>query len=166
MFRPTLGTTLLNIAGAPKMKPERDPLLPSTPTAFFIEKGHIMEFLSIRKPAKRMIALFFGPGEFVVRCHHLSELVSLDNVKGNPFTHGVILQTLRKFPEIHLHYREMRKRYQEKVNDRLLGLQTMTDQERYQQLKTAQPWVFKLADPDDIASYLFISRQVLQDLSK
>ncbi|MDO6433291.1 hypothetical protein Q4E93_21955 [Flavitalea sp. BT771] len=139
---------------------------PTTPTAFFIEKGHIMEVLDIGVPGKVIIPLFFGPGEFAVRCHPRSNLKGLDKVSGNTFTHTMIIQTLRKFPESHVYYREMRRLYHEKVQDRLRSLQTMSDQERYDHLKATQPWVLKLAEPGDIAAYLGVSKEVLRELRK
>ncbi|MBN9385994.1 MAG: hypothetical protein J0H74_34880 [Chitinophagaceae bacterium] len=167
MPHPTLGTTLFNLAGVTHhLRSKSEPLRPTTPTAFFIEKGHVMEILDAGRHSRRIVALFFGPGEFAIPCHPLSELVSLDEVKGNTFTHGVIFQTLRKFSESHIHYREMRKLYHEKVAARIHCLQTMTDVQRYNNMVASQPWILKLAKPEDIASYLRISVDLLRELRK
>jgi len=165
MLRSTLPATLLGLSGSTHPKLAGPALKPTTPTAFFIEKGHVMEVLNV-SPGKRVVALFFGPEEFAVRCHPFSELQALDKLKGNPFTYSMILRTLRKFPESHVHYREMRRRYHEKVAARLHSLQTMTDQQRYEQLAVTQPWALKLADPEDIASYLGISVGMLREFRK
>ena len=115
---------------------------------------------------RRIVTLFFGPGEFAVHCHPQSELVALDKMSGNPFTYGIIFQTLRKFPELRVHYRELRRRYHEKVAARLHSLQTMTPQQRFENMMASQPWVLELVDPKDIASYLHISVDLLKELRK
>jgi len=166
MLRPILSDTLLSLAGFTQVKRPGSSVEPTTPTAIFIEKGHMMEVLDIGVPGKRIIPLFFGPGEFAIRCHPRSNLKALDNVSSNPFTHSMMFQTLRKFPESHVYYKEMRRLYHEKVQDRLRSLQTMSDQERYDHLVATQPWVLKLAEPGDIAAHLGVSKDVLRELRK
>jgi hypothetical protein len=125
-----------------------------------------MEFIDIALPGQRAVTLFFGPQEFAVRCHGRSQLKTLDKVKTQAFSHSSMFQTLRKFPESHIYYREMRKRYHEKVADRLHSLQTMSPHEQYQHLVATQPWVLKLADPNDVALYLGVSQDLLRQWKK
>ena len=166
MLQSTFSDTLISMAGFTQVKKPGSSVEPTTPTAIFIEKGHMMEILDIGVPGKQIIPLFFGPGEFAIRCHPRSNLKALDNVRSNPFTHSMIIQTLRRFPDSHVYYQEIRRLYHEKVQDRLRSLQTMSDQERYNHLVATQPWVLKLAEPGDIASYLGVSRSLLQKFMK
>ena len=139
----------------------------ATPTCTFIEKGHVMEYILVGPEQKKVVALFYGPQEFAVHCHpQYSNLVSLDDVKNNPFTHGDIMHMLRKFPESRVYYRELRKLYQQKVDDGIRTLTSMTGPERFAYLKQHQPWVFDLADVEDIASYLAISVKMVEALQK
>jgi hypothetical protein len=166
MPRSKLSDTLISMAGFTQGKKPGSPVGATTPTAFFIEKGHMMEILDIGVPGKQIIPLFFGPGEFAIRCHPRSNLKGLDNVSGHTFTHTMMMQTLRKFPESHVYYKEMRRLYHEKVQNRLRSLQTTSDQERYDHMVATQPWVLKLAEPGDIAAYLGVSRSFLQKFMK
>jgi len=140
---------------------EVSPLSPSTEVAYFIEKGHIMEYIDLGPRTSRIVALFFGPSEFVVKCHPLSTLVTLDNVKGNPFTHGQVLNILRKFPETRHHYQGIRQTYNEKVAARQLSLTIMSEKARFEDMVKRQPWILKLAKSNDIAAYLNISTSLL-----
>lgn len=125
-----------------------------SPSCFFIEKGHIMEYIEMN--SKKVVCLFFEPGEFVIPCHPtFSTLKSLDDVHGGNFSHWAIISTLRKFPESFVHYREVRKKYYEKIADRL-RMQEMPVEKRMEHLQKKQSWVFDLVDPKDIANYLGI----------
>jgi len=153
----------------PPQKSSKPPLQlkPDTPVCLFIEKGHVMEYIEVGHERKRVVALFFGPREIALHCHlQYSNLVALDDVNSNPFTHGQIMQMLRKFPESRDHYRGLRKIYQEKVEDRIRMLTTLTGPQRFAHLKQHQPWVLKLADPEDIASYLAVPVDMLKALQK
>lgn len=138
-----------------------EPLSSSTEVAFFIAKGHAMEVIDLGH--KDIVALFFGANEFVVKCHPLSKIVALGNLSGNPFTHGQIINLLRKFPDTHHHYRGLRQAYQEKVAARQASL-AMSEKARYETMVNTQPWVLKLAKPENIACYLHISIGRLREL--
>lgn len=166
MTRTNLGTTLLRLANINLLGPFMPPLSPSTPVAFFIEKGHAMEIIDLGGADRRLVALFWGPKEFAVKCHPMSELVSLDDMQGNTFTHGQVIQLLRKFPETHLHYRELRRKYQEKVSARQTNLHSMSDKARFADMVKTQPWILKLAEKKDIASYLHIPIERLRQFMK
>lgn len=163
MLHSNLAATLLKLSGTTGMQSAKWSLKPDMTTAFFVEKGHVMETLEVKGTDKPIITLFFGPGEFAVLCHPLSNMVSLDNVAGNRFSHRMIFGALRKFPESHVHYREMRRKYHEKVAARLRILTTMSPQQRYDDLVANQPWVIKLAELEDIASYLGTSPELLRE---
>jgi len=153
----------------PPAKSNRPPLKlkPDTPVCMFIEKGHVIEYIEVGHERKRVVALFFGPQEFAIHCHlQYSNLQALDKMIVNPFTHGQIMHMLRKFPESHALYRDLRKIYQKKVADRIRTLTTMTGPERFAYLKEHQPWAFELAQPEDIASYLAIPMAMLEKLQK
>jgi hypothetical protein len=142
-------------------------LNPDTDSHFFLSKGHVMEYIRFGSDEKRVVSLFFGPNEFVVRCHQdFSSIVALDRVKIVPFTYGILIQTLKNHPESRIQYQEMRERYATKVEDRIRVLESMSGAERYEHLKSTQPWVFSLAGKADIASYLGISVDMLKKLKK
>lgn len=131
-------------------------LTQDTPTCTFIEKGHVVEYIDIGIPGRKIAALFFGPNEFAVRSHpQFSELRSLDEVSCNIFTHGQIMHMLRTFGESRTYYRVLRKKYQEKVEDRI-RTSAMTAKQQFSHLKKQQPWVLEVAKIEDIASYLNI----------
>jgi hypothetical protein len=143
------------------------PLTSNTLVCSFIEKGHAIEYIEVGPERKRVVALFFGPDEFAIRCHlGYSKLEALGNVRSNLFTHGQVMHMLRKFPESRVYYRELRRRYQEKVEDRIHTLTALTGPERFAHLKKCQPWVFKYADIEDIASYLGISVEMVKSLQR
>ena len=122
-----------------------------------------MEYIQLG--ARKLVCLFWGPEEYVVRCHPLfSSLKSLDPVATVTFTYGNVIRTLRKFPESSQQYEGIRRQYQEKVAGRLLMLSRMTVEERFEHLQTTQPWVFALACRQDIAAYLGIAMDELKAL--
>jgi len=142
-------------------------LKPNTPVCAFIEKGHVIEYIEVGPERKRVVALFFGPREFAVHCNlQFSNFQALDKGTINPFTHGQIIRMLRKFPESRQLYTELRKVYQQKVADRIRTLTTMTGPERFAHLKNQQPWVFKLAKMEDIASYLAMPVSMVKTLQQ
>ena len=131
-------------------------------SCFFIEKGHIMEYIEMN--SKRVVSLFFGPQEFVIPCHPVfSGLKSLDDVRGDNFSHSAVISLLRKHPESFVHYRAVRKLYYEKVADRL-RMQEMPVEKRMEHLQKNQSWVFDLVDPKDIANYLGIPLSLFEKL--
>ena len=132
-------------------------------SCFFIESGHVMEFFEVN--FKKIIFLFFGPGEFVIRCHPDSDLESLDDVHGQQFLHRDVIKTLREFPETLKAYRGIRKEYYEKVAERL-RVQEMPVEKRLEHLQKNQPWVFDLADREDIACYLGVSLSIFEKLTR
>lgn len=132
-------------------------------SCFFIESGHLMEIMEVN--SKKIVCLFFGPGEFVVQCHPDTNLQSLDDVQGSGFSHEAIFTTLRKFPESLVAYRKVRKDYYEKVAERL-RVQGMPVEKRLEHLQKNQPWVFDLSDRKDIACYLGISLSIFDKLTR
>jgi len=136
---------------------------PDSTSCIFLEKGHIMEYIQLG--ARRLVCLFWGPEEYVIRCHPLfSTLKSLDPVATVTFTYRNVIRTLRKFPESSAQYEGIRKQYLEKVTERLRMLNTMTGEERFEHLRSAQPWVFTLAGRQDIAAYLGLATEELRTL--
>lgn len=130
----------------------------------YIERGHVMEFIEVN--SKKIVCLFFGPGEFAIKCHpDFSNLHALDEVKGSQFSSEAVIKLLRKFPETFEHYRVIRKRYYEKIAERL-RIQEMQVEKRLEHLQKTQPWVFDLVDPKDIACYLGISLGIFEKLTK
>ncbi|HVW62261.1 MAG TPA: hypothetical protein VHC48_19555 [Puia sp.] len=167
MHLSTLFSTL--VGSLPQAKDLNPPpkITPDTQTCAFIVKGHVMEYIQVGPERKKVVSLFFGPQEFVVCCNpQYSILQSLDQVTNNPFTHRQIRHMLRTYAESRTIYMEMRKRYQEKVAERIRTLTTMTGPERFTHLKQHQPWVFKLAAIEDIASYLAIPVEMVKALQK
>lgn len=138
---------------------------PDSTSCIFLEKGHLMEYIQLG--ARRLVCLFWGPEEFVIRCHPLfSTLKSLDPVATVTFTYGSVIRTLRKFPESITQYQGIRKRYQEKVAERMHMLRTMTGEERYEHLCATQPWVLSLVSRHDVAAYLGVPVEQLKTLAR
>jgi len=134
---------------------------PDREGCFFLEKGHVMEYLRVGKDAKKIITLFFGPTEFVIPCHPIfSCMVSLDPISKASFSYHAVFSTIRKFPESKVHYRGVRDQYKKKVETRIYELKSLTGPERFDRLKETQPWVFSKVNEKDIASYLGISRTI------
>ena len=156
--------TLFQMQGISQIAAKLAPLFPSTQVAFFIENGHLMEVFDLGLPGKKIVSLFFGPREFVAKCHPFSQLVALDNAQGNSFTHGQVITLLRKFPETTHHYLGIRRTYHEKVAARQASLTTMSERARFEDMAKTQPWILKLADKNDIAAYLNISTSLLYEL--
>ena|SRR5579872_2728505 len=138
---------------------------PGSTSCIFLEKGHIMEYIQLG--ARKMVCLFWGPEEYVIRCHPLfSTLKSLDPVATVTFTYGNVIRTLRKFPESSQQYEGIRRQYHEKVAGRLLMLNRMTGEQRFEHLQSTQPWVFALAGRQDIANYLGVAVEEFKTLAR
>lgn len=157
LFRATLGLpSSVNVLKPLKVRK------PDSEIYFFLATGHVMESIEIN--SKKVVCLFFGPGEFVIPCHpELSILKSLDDVRGQTFTHRAILNLLRGFSETRVHYRSIRKEYNEKVAERL-RVYELPVEKRLEHLQKKQPWVFGLVDRQDIASYLGISLSMFEKI--
>ena len=57
------------------------PPKPDTVNYFFLEQGHVMEYFRFGPADKKIVSLFFGPGEFVLPSHlHFSCFGMLDEV--------------------------------------------------------------------------------------
>jgi hypothetical protein len=164
MPRLRLSDTLFQIHDITPVCWELSPTTGATEVATFIAKGHVMEFIDLGLPNKKIVSLFFGPNEFVVRCHPFSKLVALDDMTIQTFTHGNVVDLLRKFPETHHHYRSIRKIYQEKVAARQASLTLMSERERFEDMLQKQPWILELAKLKDIADYLNISETRMHNL--
>jgi len=159
--------TLLGIPPENKIKWPKTELKPDDITFRFLEEGHVMELIEFGPEPKRIVSLFFGPGDFVIRCHpEYSKLQSLDKGVTQSLTHSHVMTTLRKFPQTSGHYRKVRELYEEKVARRINMLHAMTPPERFRELKTRQPWVLSLVEEEDIASYLGIPTSMLRELKR
>lgn len=131
-------------------------------SCFFIEEGHVVEYIEMN--SKKVVCLFFGPGEFAIPCHPtFSTFKSLDDVHVGNFSHQGIISILRNHPESFAHYRGVRKDYYEKVADRI-RMQEMPVEKRLEHLQKTQSWVFGLVDPKDIANYLGIPLSLFEKL--
>lgn len=147
------------------------PLKPQEENYFFLAKGYVMEYLLIvdmnisDPPAEKIISLFWGPEEFVIpshpKCFHL---IALGKAKRESFTYSAVFGALRKFPQSKVYYKELKQRYQEKVEDRIRSLETMTGEQRFHHLKATMPGIFAVAKKEDIAAYLRIPIGMLRKL--
>jgi len=145
-----------------KMKP----MAPDTVTCRFIARGHILEYMDVG-PDRRLPILFFGPNEFAVRSHPaLTQFETMDDTSLEVFTHGKIIELLRNFPNSAIHYKEMRRRYKQKVSDRLKMDRMKTAIERYRYARRQQDWIFSVAEHKDIAAYLGISLPEWMELKR
>lgn len=143
------------------------PLAPDTVSYFFLAKGHVMEYYRIGPQAKKVVALFFGPEEFVLPSHNdFSSFAALDTVDTEELSHSTIIRALRNFEGANIQYRKIQERYREKVRARVHSMQALPAPERFAQLKASQPWVLELATEEDVANYLGISVGMLKGLRK
>jgi hypothetical protein len=140
---------------------------PTSPSCAYIEEGHMMEYIMVGSKEKKVVALFFGPGEFLLQCHpSFSCILTLDQGVTQTFDYGGIFRLLRKHRESWTHYRHIHRTYLDKVAARIKSLSTLSPSQRFDELLRLQPWVFQLAEKDDIASYLRISMKMLQEMIK
>jgi len=148
----------------PRIKGDRPTLLtPDTVSYFFLAKGHVMEFYRIGPQAKKVVALFFGPEEFVLPSHtDFSGFAALDKVETEELSHRTIIRALRNFEGANIQYRVIQERYREKVRARVHAMQSLAAPERYAQLKATQPWVLELAKEEDVANYLGVTVKMLR----
>src|SRR5450432_3483959 len=81
---------------------------PESESYFFLEKGHVLEYVLIGAERKKVVSLFFGPGQFVIRSNLIySVVVALDVIEMVSFTYSNVFRTLHNFPETKEHYREL-----------------------------------------------------------
>jgi hypothetical protein len=139
---------------------DRKPPKPDTVHYFFLERGYVMEYFQAGD--QRIVALFFGPGEFVIPADiDRSCFEMLDSVIAESVTYGAVIRALRNYADADLQYRKIQQCYREKVAERLkvLGLPPV---ERFAWLRVKQPWVLELVAERDVADYLGISVEVLR----
>ena len=138
---------------------------PKDTSFVFIQEGYLVEFFDFPFDRDRTVALFFGPGEPVIRCHPaFSTTVGLTPVKTQTIAHHDILATLRKFPDTRNMYRAVREKYFEKTAGRIRMSRMVEDKDRFLYLKKTQDWVFKVAPDPFVANYLGISMARLAEL--
>lgn len=138
---------------------------PETVSASFLEEGHVIEFLEYPYDRNRAVALFFGPGEFLIRCHPVfSTLQCIDDGQMADFTYSAIIRTLRKFPETYAHYKDIQQRYEQKAAERIKLARLPNDEDRFRLLQKTQSWVLSLVMEDIVAGYLGVSRERLREL--
>lgn len=159
----TLFRTMLGIPSSVNILKHVEGPQAESQSCFFIESGHLMEFIEVN--FKKIVFLFFGPGEFAIQCHPDSNLQCLGDVHGKKFPHEDVVRLLKEFPETREAYRGIRKEYYEKVAERL-RLQQMPVEKRFEHLQKNQPWVFDLAERKNIACYLGISLSILEKLTR
>lgn len=143
------------------------PPKPDTVNYFFLEQGHVMEYFRFGPADKKIVSLFFGPGEFVLPSHlHFSCFGMLDEVVTDPLTYGTVIRALRNYGDADKQYRKIQQRYRQKVASRMIMRYSLTASEQYAALKATQPWVLDLAAEDDVANYLGVSVGMLGRLRK
>lgn len=141
-------------------------LTPETVNYAYLVKGHVMEYYQIGPHAKKVVALFFGPKEFIIKSHAaFSTLESLDDASMDTLPYGAIFRALR-YPEGATIYRGIQMDYRRKVAERVYSIRSMTAPERFAHLKATQPWVFDVAEKEDVANYLGVSVGILEELAR
>lgn len=135
-------------------RPEKiKPLTPDTVNYFFNENGHVMEYYEGEN--EKIIALFFGPWEFVLPSHvDYSRFTVFDGDKVGIFTYRKVIRGLRRDPWLADMYRVAEEVYRKKVADRIYVARHFTARERFDHLMATQPWVLELAEKEDVANYL------------
>jgi len=138
---------------------------PDRVTAVFIEEGHFVEYFEYPFDRNRTVALFYGPGEFIVRTHPVfSTIQSLDRCSVADFTYGDIFRTLRDHPESRFHYFTVRGMYEGKIAERLELARISCDVERLRFVRERQPWVLKVAPENLVAGYLGVTLARLKEM--
>lgn len=137
-----------------RTRPEKNkPLRPDTINYFFVEEGHVMEYY--QADDEKIVALFFGPWEFVLPSHaDYSRFTFFDRCMNGAFMHGQVIRALRRDPELAEMYRVTQEEYRKKVADRIYVARNYTPKERFMHLMEMQPWVFELPEEEDVANYL------------
>lgn len=150
----------------PRVKPDYPAVLtPDTVNYFFLSKGHVMEYYRIGPQAKKVVALFFGPEEFVLPGHAaFSCFEALDDAATDQLTYGTVIRALRNFTDAGNEYRKIQERYRRKVAERVRMMTLMPAEERFAHLKATQPWVLELAKEEDVANYLGMAVGMLRKL--
>jgi hypothetical protein len=144
--------------------PRKRPLTPDAINHFFLEKGHVMEYYKVGPEEKRVVALFWGPGELVIPSHPKSIFLELDEITTGVVTYGKMIRQLRRDPAFRGDYRFFKWEYKKKENERLVAVLTMGPKERLAKLEEEQPWVFDLVAEEDIANYLRLNVGILRRL--
>ena len=100
MHNLNLFKTLLGIPAEARFEGKMREMEPDEQSFCFSEAGYVMEYIELEPDKKKIVSLFFGAGECVVRCHpELSKISSLTELKAQTLTHGQVFRTLRMFPE-------------------------------------------------------------------
>lgn len=163
----TLFYTITGLSPATKIANKGQPPTPDSPSCTYLEDGHAQEYIMLGSSKKKAVTLFFGPGEFVVQCHsRFSHVETLDNAVAYDYDYSGIFRMLRDHDESKEYYRHFQCIYLEKVAARIRSLTQLSAPERFEELLRPQPWVFELAEEEDIASYLRISSAILREMKK
>jgi hypothetical protein len=143
------------------------PVTPESISYTLLFSGYLMEYFRVGPNGKKVVALFWGPQEHVVPSHRgLSKFHSLKDGTYKKVTHEEMLHCLRRYGGVREVYWQMRELYRNKVADRIYMAQHMTPAERYAHVEATQPWVFELAEKEDIASYLRVDVGELEGLRR
>jgi hypothetical protein len=138
---------------------------PNRVTATFIEEGHFVEYFEYPFDRDRTVALFYGPGEFIIRSHPtFSTIQALDRCCVADFTYSDIFRTLRNFPESQSHYRHIRQSHEQKITHRLKLASLPSPLDRLEFLQETQPWVLRLAHESLLAGYLGVPVAALKQM--
>ena len=136
-------------------------------TASFVEEGYFVEYFEYPFDRDRTVAMFYGPGEFIIRTHPaFSSIQSLHRSSIVDFSYSNIFRTLRNFPESKLHYRKVKAMCQQKIADRLKLARLNKDTARYRFVLEKQPWVLKQVPDHLLAGYLGITIPRLRELKQ
>jgi hypothetical protein len=134
-------------------------------TATFIEEGHFVEYFEYPFDRNRTIALFYGPGEFIIRAHpKFSTIQALDRSCVADFSHDDIFRTLRNYPESRIHYRKLREAYRQKIVNRLRLAALSCPLEKLGFVQETQRWVLRVAPDHLLAGYLEIPLETLKSI--
>jgi|GEM_PF-3549102 len=138
---------------------------PDRVTTSFIEDGYFVEYFEYPFDRNRTVAMFFGPGEFLIQCHPVfSTVQALDRTCVAGFPYGGLIRTLRNFPEARVHYRHVKGLYEKKVADRLEMARLSSDVERYEFVRGRQPWVLKKVPDSLVAGYIGVTVGRLREM--
>ena len=121
--------------------PRKRLLAPEAINHFFLEEGHVMEYYLVGPEKKRVVALFWGPGELVIPSHPQSIFKELDEAMTGVVTYGKMIRKLRRDLEFRKDYQDFKLHYRIKINGRLETVYCLGPKERISKLEKEQPWV-------------------------
>ncbi|MCE7042482.1 Crp/Fnr family transcriptional regulator [Dyadobacter sp. CY312] len=134
---------------------------------YFIESG-LVRMYYINKQGKDVTYGFYTEGQFVTvpesffgRTASRYYLELLEDCTLHSVSHSGLMNLMENFLEIRLIENHVLREFLLKTSDRIVALQFLSAEERYQKLNESQPSILQRAPLGNIASYLGITQETL-----